>query len=80
MQVKLEKKVQENAAPVVQKKIKMFLYDPASDDEPSDYDPKNPDATTSVAAAPDEEAGDGEKKKFGHRIKKGIQKVKERKE
>lgn len=40
MQVKLEKKVQDNAAPVVQKKLKMFLYDPSSDEEPSDvYDP-----------------------------------------
>ena len=62
IKMKIEKKVQEKAAPVVKEKIKFFLGDPTSDDDP------NPDQSEDENSNSDME-GQDKKKKFGHRIK-----------
>ena len=57
----------------------MFLYDPSSDDEPNGDNPKEKTADAADSGSEDEEHEKEGKKKFGHRIKNKIDKVKEKK-
>lgn len=62
IQLKVEKKAQTTAPPLVAKKVHLFLYDPSDDSKPSDSEEEDEEMNTI--------SNDKKKYKFGDGIRK----------